>query len=622
MVASGVQGIFDSRHSVTLIARLSGLALATFVLAACASDEAGPETASSALSGPQPVPYTASIEGLDNLPAIREVVRASARTFQLQPKGAPSRAGLERRAGQDVATITRVLRAEGHYDAGVTPRLGTARSVAQSVTFAVDPGPLYTFGERNFILEPAPETAPPANDLLSASGLVAGTPARGEAVLDAEAAVLVTLKRRGFPDARFVDRKAVAVKDGAKLNLTSTFDPGPASTFGKLQIEAGNSLDEDYIRDLIPWKQGAAWDQKKVDDFQDSLRATGLYTSVSLKPVEKGQAGPRDIVLSVDNARQRSIGGSLRYDTDQGPGVRLFWRHRNLLGKAEDFRAETDVSLREQKLTVGITRPRHPTEKWTSNESVTLRRLDEDAFEEESLTFRSGMEIRAGGGWVLGGRLEGSGSLVRTDFGDDTTYLAGLPLFARRDRTDDPLDATRGYRLLLNAGPFAGFNNGEFIQFGVVGGGGSVYLPLIGKNRLVLALRSRVTSILSQDLDDIPVNQRTFAGGGSSVRGFEFQSISPANAQGDLTGGRFLNENSLEFRLRLGESFGLVAFADTGLVEEEPFPSFEEKLNVGVGGGLRYYSPVGPIRLDVAFPLDRRAGDNLFEFYISLGQAF
>jgi translocation and assembly module TamA len=596
--------------------------LATGLLAACASDVLDSPEDTSALGGTQPVVYSASIEGLEQLPEIQEIARASARIFLLQPKGAPSRAGLERRAGQDIETVSRVLRAEGHYDVSVVPRLTDGGASGLNVALVVTPGPQYRFGDRAFVLDRQESEAPAANDLLSASGLIARSPARGEAVLNAEATVLAFLKRQGFPDASFKDRKAVAVQTDSILNLTSTFSPGLFTRFGELEIDPQSSLDAEYIRALVPWKEGAVWDQKKVENFQDTLKSTGLFASVSLKPVAQAEGGRRDLVLSVDNSKQRSIGGSLRYDTDQGPGVRVFWRHRNLLGRAEDFRAEADVSLNEQKLTLGITRPRHPSAKWTSNESLTLKRLDEDAFEEESATFRSGMEINAGSGWVLGGRLEGSASQVRTDFENDTSYLIGLPLFARRDRTDDPLDATSGYRLLLGAGPFAGLSNGEFIQFGVVGGGGSVYLPLIGKNRLVLALRSRVTSILSQDLDDIPVNQRLFAGGGASVRGFEFQSISPTNAQNDLTGGRFLNENSVELRLRLGESFGLVGFADAGLVEEEPFPSFEERMNIGVGGGFRYYSPVGPIRFDVAFPLDRRGGDNIFEFYISLGQAF
>ncbi|WP_417514626.1 autotransporter assembly complex protein TamA [Minwuia sp.] len=588
-------------------------------------DEAvtGPD---SALDGEQPVQYSATIEGLDEDPDIREIARAVANVFTLQDRGAPSVAGLERRAEQDIELILRVLTAEAYYDATVEARVVPDGADRQRVIFDVETGPLYRIGEVRIDLVEEGENKPEQAALVAASKLEAGTPARGEAIVEAEAAVVVYLQRNGFPDADFVDRKAVAQKDDATLDVTSTFNSGPFVTFGNLDIDPESSLEPDYIRGLIPWKEGETYNQKKVDEFQSSLKSTGLFDTVSIRPAETAGSEPdgskRDLALKVENGKQRSVGGSLRYDTDQGPGVRLFWRHRNLFGEAEDFRAEADASLDEQKLTFGITRPRSPSARWTSSESLTLRRLDDDAFEEESATVRKGLDQKRGAGWTIGGSIEASASLVETDFSDDTAYLLGLPLYVKRDRTNDPLDATRGYRFVLNAGPYVGLNNGEFIQFGVIGGGGSVYFPLIGENRLVLAMRTQVTSIPSRNLDDIPVNQRLFAGGGASVRGYEFQSISPTNNANDLTGGRFLNENSIEFRLRLGESFGVVAFADTGLVEEEPFPSFAEKLNVGVGGGFRYYSPVGPIRFDLAFPLDRRNGDNIFEFYISLGQSF
>lgn len=595
---------------------------ALLFLTACSLDLVEDSPGNSALSGAQPFPYSAEIRGMEDLAELRPLAEASARTFQLQDRGAPSEAGLERRAEQDISRIRQVLRSEGYYDAAITTALETGPEGEPRMVFDVVPGARYDFGAIMMQAQGDDPRLPAEDAMRAAAGLNSGEPARGENVVEAEAAVVSFLKRQGFPDAAFVERKAVAHRADAILDVTSVFAPGPYATFGALNIDADSSLDADYIRGLVPWKQGAPWNQKKVDDFQASLRSTGLFSSVSVKPEPAAEWTARDMNLSIDNARQRSVGGSLRYDSDQGPGVRVFWRHRNLLGRAEDFRAEADVSLREQKLSVGITRPRHPGRKWTSHESLVLRRLDEDAFEEKSATLRSGMDVAAGNGWVLGGSLEGSAALTTTDFVDETSYLVGLPLYARRDRTNDPLDATSGYRLLLNTGPFIGLNNGEPIKFGVVGGAGSVYIPLIGDNRLVLALRTKVSSILSQELGQVPVNKRLFAGGGASVRGFEFQSISPVNNQGDNIGGRFLNENSAEFRLRLGESFGVVAFADTGVVEEEPFPTFDEQLNVGVGGGFRYYSPVGPIRFDIAFPLDRRAGDSLFEFYISLGQAF
>ncbi|WP_416898098.1 MAG: autotransporter assembly complex protein TamA [Minwuia sp.] len=610
------------------IAAARGLAAAALLLSGACSilEETGITGPQTALEGEQPVKYTATIEGLDDLPGEREIARASTRTFQLQSRGAPSVAGLERRAEQDTQEILRVLSAEGYYDATVESRVVTAGPDLVQVTFTADPGPRYGFGDVTVQLDPASEEAPVPDALAAAGGLASGQPARGEAVVESEAKVVTYLRNHGFPEAKFVERKAVAQKEDSTLDVTQIFNPGPFARFGDLEIDPNSSLEPDYILGLVPWTKGDIYNQQKVDSFQAALKSTGLFDTVKIAPdkaAEDDEPGPeRDLLLSVDNAEQRSIGGSLRYDTDQGPGVRAFWRHRNLFGRAEDFRAEADVSLDEQKVSFGLTRPRYPGERWTTSESLTFRRLNDEAFDEKSVTGRVGMEIGLKRGWTLGGAVEASASRVDSDVQNDTAYLVGLPLFARRNRTNDPLDATEGYRFFLRAGPFAGLNNGEPVQFGIVGGGGSVYFPLIGENRLVLAMRTEVGSILSQDLDDIPVNKRFFAGGGASVRGYEFQSISPADAQGDLSGGRFLNENSLELRMRFGESFGVVAFADAGLVEEEPFPIFAEEYQVGVGGGFRYYSPVGPIRFDLAFPLNRRNGDNFFEFYISLGQAF
>ncbi len=380
--ASEVPDILSNRHSVTHRVLQAVIALVSVLLAACAGGENAQEQASSALSGPQPVSYAVTIEGLDEQPAIREVARSSARTFKLQARGAPSRVGLERRASQDVGTIARVLRAEGHYDVAVVPRFGPAGETPQTVAFVVEPGPQYTFGERNFVLEPMPDEAPSSNDLLSTSGLIAGNPARGETVLEAEAAVVAMLRRRGFPDARFVSRKAVAIRENSRLNLTSLFDPGPATTFGDLQIDPEASLDESYVRGLVPWKEGARWDQKKVDDFQASLRATGLFSSVSLKPVSESTAGSGILCSrSTTPGSARSAAacattpirpwrpGILATPQPAGAGGRLSRR-----GGRIPPRAEFDRRHHSSAASFG---------RWTSNESVTLRRLDEDAFEED-----------------------------------------------------------------------------------------------------------------------------------------------------------------------------------------------------------------------------------------------
>jgi translocation and assembly module TamA len=139
----------------------------------------------------------------------------------------------------------------------------------------------------------------------------------------------------------------------------------------------------------------------------------------------------------------------------------------------------------------------------------------------------------------------------------------------------------------------------------------------------VLAARGRVGSIFGASRSQIPASQRFFAGGGGSVRGYEFQSIGPLDRGNDPMGGRSLVEVNAEARIKVIGPFGVVPFIDGGQVYEETYPQLSSSDLQWAGGlGLRYFSPIGPIRLDVATPINPRNIDDPFQFYISIGQAF
>jgi translocation and assembly module TamA len=128
--------------------------------------------------------------------------------------------------------------------------------------------------------------------------------------------------------------------------------------------------------------------------------------------------------------------------------------------------------------------------------------------------------------------------------------------------------------------------------------------------------------LFGADVEDIPASRRLYAGGGGSVRGYAYQSVGPLDANNKPTGGRSLVEMSVEARIRITDSIGIVPFVDGGSASEDAWPS-TDSLQWAAGIGLRYYTPIGPLRLDVATPLNRRPGiDDSFAFYISLGQAF
>ena len=153
--------------------------------------------------------------------------------------------------------------------------------------------------------------------------------------------------------------------------------------------------------------------------------------------------------------------------------------------------------------------------------------------------------------------------------------------------------------------------------------GGSAYYAIDSEARFILAGRGRVGSIVGESTEDVPANKRFYAGGGGSVRGYEFQSVGPLDNDDDPLGGRSLIAVGAELRTRITDSIGLVPFVDGGTVYDSSYPDFDETFRWAAGLGLRYFTGFGPIRLDVAVPLNKRDDiDDDFEIYISFGQAF
>jgi translocation and assembly module TamA len=122
-------------------------------------------------------------------------------------------------------------------------------------------------------------------------------------------------------------------------------------------------------------------------------------------------------------------------------------------------------------------------------------------------------------------------------------------------------------------------------------------------------------------VNDVPGDDRFYSGGGGSVRGYAFQAIGPFAANDTPLGGRSLAEASIEGRARLTDRIGAVAFIDAGNVSDEEYPTFDN-LRAGIGVGVRYMTPAGPLRLDVATPLNPSDRDEAVQVYISIGQAF
>jgi translocation and assembly module TamA len=332
------------------------------------------------------------------------------------------------------------------------------------------------------------------------------------------------------------------------------------------------------------------------------------------------------VSITLIEREQRSIGVAAAYSTDIGPSLEVFWEHRNLMGKNEQLRLSATGSLIEQTGEIDFRKPAflQPDQDLLAN--LNGGQEDTDAYERKFADAVIALERPVLENWRVSAGTSFAYEIVdeKADNGEGerSFQLFGLPLTAERDDTNDPLDPTEGTRLQLSLTPTTGVGD-ENLLFLTAIAGGSAYYAIDEDERFVLAGRARVGTILGEDTDALPASRRFYAGGGGSIRGYEYQLVGPLDNDEEPFGGTSLVEFGAEVRVRVTEEIGVVPFIDGGTVYDDPIPNGDETLRWAAGLGLRYFTGFGPIRLDVAFPLNPRDGvDEAFQFYVSFGQAF
>ncbi|MCA8908270.1 MAG: outer membrane protein assembly factor [Rhodospirillaceae bacterium] len=551
--------------------------------------------------------------------------------------------GLLRRVTGDIDLALQALRSLGYYAGQVTATIDgrppdapglvedlRARPAGQpvAVVLAVVPGPLYVFGTLD--IDMAADAPPPLPELPGDILQIApGDPARASDILQAEARMVAALRDAGHPYADVPSRRAVVDHDQHTMDVTFSVDPGPTATFGSVTIDGADSVDGEFLAGRVPFERGAPYRPGAIDSLRQSLGDLDVFSSVRIEEAPQlNPDGTLDVSATVEERPPRFIGFGAGYATSEGIDATVYWGHRNLFGEAERLRIEATVGRLlendfdeiEYSLEATFAKPDFLLTGQSLHLGLALLEEHPDAYG------RTG--------------LEGSALIART-YSDEISYsygitfeaseiesdgetqrlgLVGVPLGVRFDSTDSLLDPTEGLRLdfELTPYPLALGDSEPFVRSELSASG---YYDLAGDGTLVLAARSRLGSILLADLDAVPDTQRFYAGGGGSVRGFPFQGVGPVDASGDPLGGRSLVEASLELRWRFWGDFGLVPFIDAGGVFESSFPDFSGDVDVGAGLGMRYYTPIGPLRVDIATPL---TGDNddPVQLYISIGQAF
>ncbi len=567
----------------------------------------------------QELPYTVDIEGVRG--DLRDRIAEAARLTALADEPPASRTALERRAAEDVERIREVLRSEGYYAAEVEVTVAEGGPPVP-VRIAIDQGEAFTL-DRYSVDYRVPDGQPsPVPVPLDALGLELGQRGRAEAVVAAQAALLRSLAEQGYPLATVADRRVEVDFATHRMAVAVTVETGGRARFGAVSVKGLEDVEEKVVRRRIPWSQGEVFSVSRVETLRETLVASRLFDSVKIATgTGLTETGLLPVTIDLREARHRSIGFGADWSSSEGFGGRAFWEHRNLMGGGERLRASAIASEIRNALDLDFSEPDFLAADQNLVVSTTGEERRTDAFVTRTLGASAGVAWNLTPTWSAVASVAGERTFEEEDNVTSDFTLFSLPLEARHDSTDDPLDPTRGNRLNGVVRPF--IEPPGTTGFTRIGLHDSHYWLLRDDPRLIAAVWGRIGAIRGATLQDVPADKRFYVGGGGSVRPFGYQMAGPVDSEGDPTGGLSAIGFGGELRLKVTDDIGVVPFIEAGRADLSRTPDLDGRLFWGAGLGLRYHTPIGPVRADVAVPLNRRQGiDDAYQVYLSLGQAF
>jgi translocation and assembly module TamA len=415
------------------------------------------------------------------------------------------------------------------------------------------------------------------------------------------------------------------------VDVTLIVQPGPRASFGAVEVTGTERVDAAYVQWMTGIEPGQEFDPDELERARRRLQELGVFASVAVNEADAvGDDGLLPIVFNVSERKRHLVGGGVSYSTIDGATLEAYWMHRNLFGHGESLRFDASVSriLAEgfgdiTDLSYAAAATFRRPGMFRPNTDMTLQLAGEkefvDTYESRTFSAKAGLEHRFSEQLTGATAVNAEWADIEDAFGENRYLIVSLPSRIEYDGRDNKLDPTEGLRGSFDAEPFYDLEGGTpaMVTRAMV----SAYYSLSQDDRMVVAGRGAVGSIFGGEPDDIPATRRFFLGGGGSIRGYEYRSVGP-EIGGEVVGGLSFFEASAELRFRLTDSIGLVSFIDGGAAYEDSIPNLSEDIRIGAGLGLRYYTPLGPLRFDVAMPLNSDGDDPTLAFYVGLGQAF
>ena len=442
--------------------------------------------------------------------------------------------------------------------------------------------------------------------------------------------MLDSLRSQGYALAKVAAPVAMLDASAQALDVSYAVDTGPQVDLGPISIGGLTRVDPAFVQRRLLVSQGERFDPAKIETARQDLAQLGVFATVRARAAERvDAAGQLPLAFDVTERPRHAVAVTADYSTDLGASLGATFQHRNLFGQAEQLNLGAAVTQlggsasrgSGYNLTAALIKP----DVLRRNQSVqvNLQAVKEnlDAYDRTAVLGGVTLSRKVGQVWTGSVGVQAQQSSITQEGVQRDYTLLGLPLGLRYDSTgpEGLFEPTHGIKAAAVATP-THVLTGRSATFTILQASGSTYINLGAPGRSIIALRGLVGSVQGASTFDLPPDERFYAGGGGTVRGYRYQSIGPRFASRRPTGGTSITAATVEYRQRFGESFGAAVFLDAGQVGTGT--AFGGDLRAGAGVGARYYTAIGPVRLDVAVPLNKQQGDDTFELYIGIGQAF
>jgi len=419
--------------------------------------------------------------------------------------------------------------------------------------------------------------------------------------------------RFGYFDGRFTQQRLAVDPRENVADVELVFDSGPRYRLGDVRFEGDSPFDDDLLARMVPFETDTPYDSELIAELSQALQSSGYFEGVRVDANPSGANQQRiPVSVALTTRKPRTFGFGLGYSTDVGPRVRLDWTRHWVNRQGHSYGAEAELSAPRQNVGFWYDIPLDPplTDK--------LRFVGGYQYEEIAGTDSLSRLLKVGPEWhsqlpsgwlrVLSLKWQHEEYRLGDDSGTSTLLMPGVAYSYLR--SDNRIDPSRGYRLQFEVAA---------AKAGVLSDADLVHANVQLRGLTTLAQRHRFLGRVqlggnwTDEYVNVPPSLRYFAGGDQSVRGYDYQSLSPTNSDGDKIGGRYQFAVSAEYQYSIAEKWRVATFVDQG----NAFNSLEiPTLKSAVGVGVRWVSPVGPIRVDVAHPLD---GDGGVRLHFSMG---